>query len=421
MKSTIKYKAINIKSIIRVLFILLLLSTSISQTYAQTVEELDAKLNILCCDEGNIPELEIKYRDIARELLRIDTANKKASMFLYRSFNERGEKDSIKVFLNKLDEDYKKKDDSMKDILLMLNIFPSASFKDTMKYEYEFKEIDKYKKLYLKDSLDEEVIYNIAENYYRIFNKSIQRQFRNDSIDNYVKLVIFYTEKLCKLKPEYLEAYKYPLIQLRYFLGEKDTAKLFEEYKTNNYPYYFPLIGFANYPKDWLKDYSVDLFYQTYRYLVFRNGWYKSILKQFEEERLYLKQTKKEIFRFTWLRSFDDQIVIRVEKDGDDYYLIQKIGRFKDYESNEIVLKKNTKKKISKKEWDEFMLLTNKIQDWNIPHSKIGIDGAQWVYEYLASDSYKIINRFSPNKESEFAAIGLYLIKLCGLEKEDIY
>lgn len=407
------------KSTIKFLFISLLFSFSINQIYAQTVEELEAKLNILCCDEGNIPELEIKYRDIARELLRIDTTNKKAIIFLYRSFNERGEKDSIKLLDKQLIDYFNNKysRNAVKDYSYFY------LFDTNTNYYYRIKEEIKYKeKYYLEDSTDIETITSLAENYYKLFNKTIQRKFRNNTIDNYAKMAIFYTEKLCKLKPEYLEAYKYPLIQLRYFLGEKDTAKLFEEYKTNNYPYYFPLIGFAEYPKDWLRNYDADLFSATENFL-FINKWYEKQLKALEENRLYLMKTDKEIFRFTWLRTFNNPVSIRIEKEGDNYFIIKTLTTGKGgYEPGN--LKDYVKKRITKPEWDKFISLQNKIKEWGNYYNsemKISMDGAEWIYEYKTPNSYKIIKETSPDKESEFAAIGLYLIKLCVLENETIY
>ncbi|MFA6199388.1 MAG: hypothetical protein WC679_03130 [Bacteroidales bacterium] len=414
MKYTINYRAIKIKSIIKFLFISLLFSFSINQTNAQTVEELDTKLNILCCDEGNIPELEIKYRDIARELLRIDTANKKASIFLYRSFNQRGEKDSINLLVKQLvDYFYKKYDrkDYSKFYLL-----------DTNYCRWNKQEIRYNEKYYLKDSTDVETITSLAENYYKLFNETIKRKFRNDTIDNYAKMAIFYTEKLCKLKPEYLEAFKYPLIQLRYFLGEKDSSLLLGMYKTENYPYYFPILSFAEYPKDWLRNYDADLFSATENFL-FINKWYEKQLKALEENRLYLIKTDKEIFRFTWLRTFNNPVAIRIEKEGDNYFIIKTLTTGKGgYEPGN--LKDYVKKRITKQEWDNFISLQNKIKEWGNYYKsemRIIMDGAEWIYEYKTPDSYKIIKETSPDKESKFAAIGLYLIKLCGLENETIY
>lgn len=418
MKPTTKYKAINLKSKIKFLFILLLLFTSISQTYAQTVEDLEVKLNILCCDEGNIPELEIKYRDIARELLRIDTANKKAINFLYRSFNERGEKDSIKLLDKQLIDYFNNKygRDNSKDYLYSYLFKTNTNYYKWIKDEIKYKE-----KYYLEDSTDIETITSLAENYYRIFNESIQRQFRNDTIYNYVKHAILYTEKLCKLKPEYLAAYKYPLIQLRYFLGEKDTSLLFEKYKTNDYPYFYPILSFAKYPKDWLKDYRANLFDKTESFIRWSSDG--QILKALEEERLYLMKTDKEIFRFTWLRSFNNSVAIRIEKDGDNYFIIRKLTTGKgDNEPGN--LKDYVKKRITKQEWDNFISLQNKIKEWgNYYKEKIYItmDGSEWIYEYLTPYYYKIKEEDSPDKKGEFAEIGLYLIKLCSLEKENIY
>lgn len=392
MKSTIKYKAINIKSIIRFLFISILLFISINQIYAQT-EIKDSQ------------RTSSNFRMSAEKILNSDTIYYVSCKELVTNYSDKQQFDSINLFYSKLISKYK---NSPKPYLIR------------GEYWYlEFprnpeKELYYYKKAYEIDSNDFDVNYKLAKKYYYLFQKRIRTKDKKNSASNFIK----YAEKFCKIDSSYLVAFKYPLIQMHYFLGNKDTSYLFKKYATSSYPYYFPILEFAEYPKDWLRDYRVDLFFNTERFINSREDWYGNELKAMKEKRLYLEKTDKNIFRFLWLRSFDKPYVIRIEKDKDNIMLY-----LKSYDSGEKII--DTSKIVTKQEWNDFKILVSEIKTWGdyscVGCINYGEDGSDWVYEYLTPDSYKIKSEWSPNKESEFAAIGLYLIKLCGLEKEDIY
>jgi len=196
---------------------------------------------------------------------------------------------------------------------------------------------------------------------------------------------------------------------MHYFLGNKDTSYLFKKYATSTYPYYFPILEFAEYPKDWLRDYRVDLFFNTERFIDSREGWFGNELKAMKEKRLYLEKTDKDVFRFLWLRSFDKPYVIKIEKDKDNIMLY-----WKSYDSGEKII--DTSKVITKQEWNDFKTLVSEIKTWGdyscLGCINYGDDGSEWIYEYLTPDNYKIKKEIGRQiKKDKYAEIGLYTNK----------
>jgi len=95
MKPTNKYKAINLKSTIKFLFISILFSTSISQTYAQT----------------EIKNRQIEIADLrmsAEQILNSDTIYYSSCEELVRNYSDKQQYDSINIFYSKLISKYKK-------------------------------------------------------------------------------------------------------------------------------------------------------------------------------------------------------------------------------------------------------------------------------------------------------------------------
>lgn len=61
------------------------------------------------------------------------------------------------------------------------------------------------------------------------------------------------------------------------------------------------------------------------KYDTFVVNWYSEQLYAMEEPLLFNKTMDKEVFRFTWLRTFDNPISIRIEKHKDKYRLFWKL------------------------------------------------------------------------------------------------
>ena len=151
---------------------------------------------------------------------------------------------------------------------------------------------------------------------------------------------------------------------------------------------------------------------------------YSSILKALKEPSIYIQKSdvKKEIYRFTWLRSFHNPISIRVEihdqnnaiiytketdrKGGPDPGKI-KIDAIKRISTNSVI---QLKKKFT---YFKFWSLS-------VTEDSFGLDGAQWIVEGLSRGNYHIVERWSPKKGS-IKEIGLHFLEISGLDVKEIY
>ena len=154
------------------------------------------------------------------------------------------------------------------------------------------------------------------------------------------------------------------------------------------------------------------------------NSWYTKQLNALEELSLYKQkiEEEKKIFRFTWLRTFHNPISIRLEilQNGSGVLYSKMTDGAGGYEPGKI--RENTIAKINKKEVEAFLELINMYDFWNIPTQEkiLGCDGAMWIIEGVWDPKYHLVERWSPKKGS-IRAIGLFLLRLSGLDVKNIY
>lgn len=154
------------------------------------------------------------------------------------------------------------------------------------------------------------------------------------------------------------------------------------------------------------------------------NKWYSSYLLDVKEPNIYTYTGGDEVYRFTWLRSFDNPMVIRFEKWNNTYTLYTKeLLNNKGYIPQEI--KVNAKREMTSLEWRD---LKSKIEDldfWNVipndPDPKPN-DGAEWILEGVSKSKYHFIARTSP-QDKKYKDCCKYLLSLSKLKipKENIY
>ena len=125
------------------------------------------------------------------------------------------------------------------------------------------------------------------------------------------------------------------------------------------------------------------------------------------------------IYRFTWLRSFHNPIVIGLENSNDTITLYWKVTNGAGgYEPGEIV--KNNSKKITIKEWRDITSNIDSVDFWNLSSTNSGFpgtDGAQWLLEGKELGRYHMVDRWSGG---EIGRACLELLKLTNLSiKED--
>ena len=173
-------------------------------------------------------------------------------------------------------------------------------------------------------------------------------------------------------------------------------------------------------------------------------SWYSSELNNFEEPSIYKQKSDvtKEVYRFTWLRSFDNPISIRIEiHDQDNATLYAKRAIFvfgdKSIKINKAIfrfdlgrIKIKKRKRISGNRLRYCLEIINDNKFWSLPKydrllfldgARLRVlDGARWIIEGLSKGNYHIVTRQSPNKGG-VKEIGLHFLKLSRLWVYDIY
>ncbi len=173
---------------------------------------------------------------------------------------------------------------------------------------------------------------------------------------------------------------------------------------SNNKQFYFPLEVF--------KDTSIYVGHDK-----FVDTWYSQNLYAMHEPIFYADKSEKEIYRFTWLRTFHNPISIRIEKNGDIYTLYWKLcNGAGGYDPGELTV--NTQKKIDREIWNEFQKHLNQINFWRMSTNEMerGEDGSQWILEGKIAKKYHVVDRWTPNKESNYYQCCDFLLRLTDLK-----
>jgi hypothetical protein len=181
---------------------------------------------------------------------------------------------------------------------------------------------------------------------------------------------------------------------------------------------YFPIKPASSFPDTSYSMLAIDSFLNT---------WYSNQLYHLSEPVLTKYDPQREVYRFTWLRSFNHPITVRIESLKDEKYVTVKIcdgnGGFR---PGKIILNKMFP--INESQWKELQLQFDKLKFWNLPPTKRdqnGTDGADWILEAKRKTIYHFATRWSP-QNGEFRHTCDYIIKLArfsdkDLPQEDIY
>jgi hypothetical protein len=148
----------------------------------------------------------------------------------------------------------------------------------------------------------------------------------------------------------------------------------------------------------------------------FRSDWYSLQLKALAEPSLWetSKGTKGQVYRFLWLRSFHHPVVVRLNVNGDGTgTLVTKVtGGQGGYKPVKLI--ENRTEQLSKQRTKWFLDRIEELKYWELPTREeenpnvVNLDGAQWVVEGVRNETYKIVDRWSPEK-GPIKAIGLMM------------
>jgi hypothetical protein len=144
----------------------------------------------------------------------------------------------------------------------------------------------------------------------------------------------------------------------------------------------------------------------------FVKKWFSETLFLLREPVLYNYTGDGEFVRLLWLRSFDNAVVVRVNRFQDTIYACIKELKAKSYDAKQQVLK-DTMIFIPVKKWEEILsaLQVNDFWDANPTEETAGKDGIEWMLESRINKQYHCIERWD-NGRLASNPISLYLSDL---------
>jgi len=128
----------------------------------------------------------------------------------------------------------------------------------------------------------------------------------------------------------------------------------------------------------------------------------------------------KEIYRFTWLRTFNHPVSIRLEKQNNVVRLFSKVcNGAGGYEPGKIMF--DTSFDLTEKEVDAISTRLATANFWSLQTDKRdenGMDGSEWLIEVFKNNNYHMVVRWTPEEHTTFRAIGEYLISISQIKNE---
>lgn len=389
---------------------------------AQNIKELETELSYFKSNE--------KYGDkikLARSLQKMDPFNKKAINYICCYYNDR-EIDSINFFFENLAEKFP---NHPEPFLLRSEFVPVQSRVEN----YTLKKVEYLLEAKKIAPFNIDVNYSLSVIYYKDFILPYEKpkydifpeiKFENDSIfgkitdsinkinvkssfQNAAELAMESFKILWDVSKSHRNVIYYPMRQLACFLNFDLPNKYILENNTNQY---YPSNQFMNLPTNWECDLTIDYLFDAEDSME-TSSWLTLQLENLNEPNLYKKNSylNEIIYRFTWLRSFDHPITVRIEKIDDKYNLYWAIGKGSGgYKPKG--LKRKGKRKISPNDWQMFESLLHKANYKDLPNKEYVLmtDGATWTLEHKESDLFEAKNTNNPSVE--FESLCLFLVKL---------
>lgn len=151
----------------------------------------------------------------------------------------------------------------------------------------------------------------------------------------------------------------------------------------------------------------------------FVNTWYSQMLFALHEPVLKDYIGGREIYRFTWLRTFHHPVSIRLEKENDRYQLFVKMcDGAGGYTPGKLITNKVIS--VTPRQWDTFLEKIGELDFWKAPTTAAdegGMDGSEWILEGSAPGHYHLVVRWTPGQgqNATFRQCADYLIELSSL------
>ena len=416
---------------------------SFSTAFGQTIQKLEYDLSWYHSSEKYGDKIEK-----AKKLQELDPFNYQAIDYICRYYYDR-KIDSISIYFDNLIEKYPN------------NIEPYLLRVDLLSLEYDFrkKAYNKQKIKYLNLALqindsNQFVIYRLAETYYKDFIFPLEKEknwgFKFDFDDDFIDTVLIeidtnfiknarktkystfehsadsalkYFYRLWDLSITGRELIYFPIKQLECYLNKIENSPISKDVERNFDPCFFPSWYFANLSENWQCDSTIDYLFEIESGMRTAR-WLEKQLIDLKENCLFDRELseKTTIYRFTWLRTFDNPIAIRIENANNEIMLYWKIGRGAGgYEPRG--LKKSGKRKLTVNQWRKYLELVEKSNFDSLANKKYVLmtDGATWTLERKTSNGFKAHNTNLPSDEIKNACLFLLDLTTIKVKKDDIY
>lgn len=152
----------------------------------------------------------------------------------------------------------------------------------------------------------------------------------------------------------------------------------------------------------------------------YANPYFSRILFILNEPVLKDYRGQKEVYRFSWLRSFSQPVVIRVEKHVENIRLYAKVSIGNSgYDPGKIRF--DTAIIVRQEHIDTINSRLSSAGFWSLgaqSQNEIGLDGAEWIVEVYKDNRYHVVARWMPLKGNSFRQIGEYFISISGIRNE---
>ena len=301
--------------------------------------------------------------------------------------------------------------------------------------EYDNRKLHFLMKAYFLNKTNPEVNYKIAETYYYDFlqpyikdrfgfglkddGKPDTKQTVKDKsvLHNPAGNALHFFRNVEKYGNDSLkQIVYYPIQQLRYYLYKSIPEKLIYP-KLVSDSYIYPPWYFTNIESGWYKDLT-----ENYQALA---EWSVSEIKSLgrffysiNEPALLRKKlySDQEIIRFSWFRSFNSTVCIRLERNRNAINLTWKEISWSDSLQKQIIREKH--KKISSSEYKNFISQLDKSGFDSYPMYQYYpmCDGNTWIVEKLTGSKFKVYHSNIPG--NSFKKACYYLLSLTDVKFE---
>ena len=146
--------------------------------------------------------------------------------------------------------------------------------------------------------------------------------------------------------------------------------------------------------------------------------WYSHRLLSLKEDSLFPLAPGSEVYRFTWIPSFEGTTVIRVERREKVYSLHVKVeGR------DEGPTPMDKRILLTPSQWQALQQRLEQARFWTLDRFPRALplahsDGSYWLFEGARNGSYRALDIDTPNPEGrarDFYNLGAFLLELSGI------